>query len=189
MDFHIDPAAPLAELQLTLFMAAITALVELAKTTDKDHIKLRALTEVARLCNPNGRPPLPRGSASGRGRERATGFASSSTPSIPFPAPTPTPPPHGAPSASDGPHAPASSNATEHPHAPRPVARAPGSEEQQAPLPRAADHGSPRRPKPVSPSPTNHLPLESLLPLNRRQRRFLARLEANERKRPSRCAA
>jgi len=153
MDFHIDPTASLADIQLACFMAAITALVELAKTTDKDHIKLRALTEVARLCNPTKRPPLT---------------------------------PHGTPSASDGPHAPATSHATSSPHAPIPVARAPGSEGHKAPLPRATDHGSARS---VSPAPIEDLPLEALLPLNRRQRRFLARLEANDRKRAAAHAA
>ena len=187
MELSIDPNATLAELQLTLFMAAITALVELAKTTDKDHIKLRALTEVARLCNPAVRTPLPRGLASGRGGERATGFAPSPTSSMPSSsASSSASPPHGTRSASDGPQASTSSHADGQPHAPAPVARAPGSVKRETPLPRATGIGSA---KPVSPAPTEDLPLESLLPLNRRQRRFLARLEANERKRATPCAA
>jgi len=105
MDLTIDPNATLAELQLTLFMAAIitlVALVELAKTTDKDHIKLRALTEVARLCNPAKRSP---------------------------------PILHGTPSASDGPEAPESSHATDHSRTPAPVDHSPGSETSQSSSP------------------------------------------------------
>jgi len=156
MDLKLDPTLGLAELQITLFMAAITALVELAKTTDKDHIKLRALTEVARLCNPAKAP-----------------------------SPKPLPPsPHGTRLASDGPQAHAASHATAPPDASIPVARAPGSGQHETPLPRATGLGAA---KPVSPAPTE--PIESLLPLNRRQRRFLARLEANERKREAGRAA
>lgn len=151
MDLKLDPTLGLAELQLTLFMAAITALVELAKTTDKDHIKLRALTEVARLCNPAKRP-------------------------------APTQPETS--SASDVPQAPANSQATSFTHAPLPVAREPGSDGKQAPLPRATEIGSVN-----SVRPSVKLPLDSLLPLNRRQRRMLARLEANDRKRRSPQAA
>lgn len=139
MDLKIDPNLTLAELQLTLFMAAITALVELAKTTDKDHIKLRALTEVARMCNPAKRPP---------------------------------PTPHGTRSASDGPQALAASHAMSNHHAPAPVARARGS---------GGSHDlTPSSPSSASCSTPN---------LNRQQRRFLARLETNERKRQSRSAA
>jgi len=158
MDLKIDPAASLAELQLTLFMAAITALIELAKTTDKDHIKLRALTEVARLCNP-------------------------AKPASPKPLP---PSPHGTRSASDGPQALAASQATSSPHTPIPVACARGSEGIKTSPPRHTGAGSA---KPVSPSPAENLPLESLLPLNRRQRRFIARMETKERKRATPCAA
>lgn len=139
MDLNIDPNATLAELQLTLFMAAISALVELAKTTDKDHIKLRALTEVARLCNPAKRPALT---------------------------------PHGTRSASDGPQAPATSHATSSPPAPISVARARRSE--------GSERFTPSTPStPSSPS----RPSCSIPNLNRRQRRLLARLEANDRKR------
>lgn len=62
MDPNTDPDTSLAELQTKLFMAAITGLVELAKTTNQDSIKLRALTQVARLCAPANRaaPPSPK---------------------------------------------------------------------------------------------------------------------------------
>jgi len=139
MDLNLDPNATLAELQLTLFMAAITALVELAKTTDKDHIKLRALTEVARLCNPAKRP---------------------------------APAPDGTRSASDGPQAPTTSHVAPSPCPSQPVARDPG----------CAGSGDLMSSRTSSPScSTPHL--------NRQQRRILARLEANERKRQSRSAA
>ncbi len=106
------------DLKASLFAQALQALLTLAQTTDKDHIKLRALLEIARLCRP-----------------------------------APSSPPNRTPSASDGPQAHLAHQRPASPQRPGLVARAPGSDD----------------PKPTT--------------LNRRQRRALARVQANARKR------
>ena len=98
----------LPELQLAYFAQALRGLADLARTTTNDHIKLRALLELARLCNP-AKPPLrsprrrggsscssPDAPRSGRGGEKATGPAPSPTPSIPDPSDSDLPRPSGA---------------------------------------------------------------------------------------------
>lgn len=78
-----------------LFLEALQALMDLARTTDKDHIKLRALLEIARLCRPAApaaAPCEPR--PSGRGRPAAS-----------IDAPTPPPPTPSHTSASSAPSA------------------------------------------------------------------------------------
>jgi len=77
MDLTLDPNTSLEELQTRLFMTAITELIQLARTTDQDHVKLRALTEVARLCNPAKRNPPSDGAEPGRRGDNSRKGASS----------------------------------------------------------------------------------------------------------------
>ena len=59
-----------------LFVEALHALMDLARTTDKDHIKLRALLEIARLCRPTPTPAEPKPSL--RSPRRSGGSSSPS---------------------------------------------------------------------------------------------------------------
>ncbi|MBL0921006.1 MAG: hypothetical protein IBJ10_02625 [Phycisphaerales bacterium] len=105
MDATIDPTLPLEELQSQLFAAALRGLLDLANSTDNDQIKLRALTEIARLCSPRARA--------------AQAAAAAASPPPPLETPGASAPPHAPePSPSHEPRAPRNSPANPITHAP-----------------------------------------------------------------------